>query len=136
MKLTSNYPTTRKQLDVVLNLNQLTKKERIEWQRADWEEEAHQFHSVPVYEAEWKDHRVRILHGDPPLQKNDIRIDDEPDSYWIRIDGTNGSEIVIPPMSAVEDLVDSIERKAGLNPHEVNDPEALDNFNRLLEEEL
>jgi hypothetical protein len=39
-------------------------------------------------------------------------------------------------MSAIGDLVDSIERKTELESHEVNDPEALDNFNRPLEEEL
>ncbi|PQJ34557.1 hypothetical protein BSZ35_08070 [Salinibacter sp. 10B] len=136
MKLTSKYPTSQKQLDIVLNLNQLTKKERIEWEPADRERAENQVRSVPVYESVWKDHHVRILHGDPPLEKSDVRIDEEPNSYWIQIIGTDDGEIVIPPMPAVEDLVDTIERKAGLNPQEVNDPETLNNFNRLLEEEL
>jgi hypothetical protein len=87
------YPTSQKQLDIVLNLNQLTKKERIEWQRADREQEGDQFHSVPVYEAEWKDHRVQTLHGEPPLEKNEIPIDDEPDTYWIRISGAEGPRV-------------------------------------------
>lgn len=136
MKLTSKYPATQKHLDIVLNLNRLTKKGRIEWERSSANEEADQTHSVSVYEANWKEHQVRILHGDPPLEKKKVRVEEEPDSYWIRVVDTNGSEIVIPPMPAVEDLVDSIERKAGVSPQEVNDPETLDHFNRLLEEEL
>lgn len=136
MKLTSQYPTSQKQLDIVLNLNRLTKKGRIEWERGDRNGENDQVRSVPVYESEWKDHRVRILHGDPPLEKTDVRVDEEVDAYWIQVLDADGSRIVIPPMSAVEDLVDTIERQAGETPEKVNDPETLSNFNRLLEEEL
>lgn len=137
MSFTSRYPTTRKQLDVVLNLNRLTKEEGIEWERSGSNEEDGRGRSTPVYEAEWKGHRVQILYGDPPFQKEAVRVEEEPEPYWIRVHDASGNRIVmIPPMPAVEDLIDTIERKAGLDTREVNDPEALDSFNRLLEEEL
>ena len=136
MKFTSKYPTSRKQLDIVLNLNRLTKKGGIDWERVDRQEENRPARSIPVYEAEYRGHDVQVLYGDPPLETDNAPVEREPDSYWIRITGLTVDEIVIPPMPAVEDLVDTIERKAGLAPHQVNDPETLDDFNRLLEEEL
>lgn len=136
MRLTSKYPTSRKQLDIVLNLNRLTKKGRIDWERVDRQEENRPARSSPLYEAEYRGHDVQILYGDPPLEKENVRVEREPDSYWVRVTGLTVDEIVIPPMPAVEDLVDTIERKAGLDSHQVNDPETLEDFNRLLEEEL
>ena len=136
MKLTSRYPTSRKQLDIVLNLNRLTKKRRIEWTRVTQQQEDSPARSRPLYEAEYKGHDVQILYGDPPLEKENVRVENEPDSYWVRVTGSKVGEIVIPPMPAVEDLVDTIKRKAGLKSHQVNDPETLENFNRLLEKGL
>jgi len=92
-----------------------------------------------LYSADWKGHRVQILEGNPP-ERTQLAVQGGRDTeeFWIRVQDQEKEEdrIVIPPMSAIPDLVDTIERKAGLDARETSDQEALDAFNRLLEEEL
>lgn len=137
MKYASDRPAQKKQLDIVLNLNRLTKEHKIEWESGDrWEENVH---PRVLYSADWKGHRVQVLEGRPP-ERTQLAVQGsrETDDLWIRVQDRDEEEdrIVIPPMSAISDLVDTIERKAGLDARETSDPDALDAFNRLLEEEL
>jgi hypothetical protein len=78
------------------------------------------------------------LKGDPPDRKHLAVVGTgEPEDYWILIRGREGEEdIVIPPMSAISDLLDTIDRKTDLDTKETTDPNVLDRFNELLEEEL
>lgn len=136
MKYTSDRPAQKKQLDIVLNLNRLTKEHKIEWDSGDrWGENVH---PRVLYSADWKGYRVQVLEGNPP-ERTQLSVQGSRESdLWIRVRDREEEEdrIVIPPMSAISDLVDTIERKAGLDARETSDPDALDTFNRLLEEEL
>jgi hypothetical protein len=137
MTYTSDRPAQKKQLDIVLNLNRLTKEEKIEWEWGDGGEET--AHPRVLCSADWKGHRVQILEGNSPERtKLSVHGSQKPDDVWIRVRSRDDDEvrIVIPPMSAISDLVDTIERKAGLDARDTSDPQALDEFNQLLEEEL
>lgn len=128
-------PTQEKQLNIVLNLNRLTKNGKIEWEPLA--EDASTGHQRILYSTEWKGYRVQILHGNPPKRtQHAVHGSKKPKDYWIRIQNGEEAQIVIPPMSAISDLVDTIERKASLGTRETNDLETLDTFNELLEEEL
>ena len=137
MRFASDSPAQKKQLEIVLNLNRLTKEQKIDWESGDrWGENAH---PRVLYSADWKGHRVQSLEGNPP-ERTQLAVQGGRDTeeFWIRVQDQDEEEdrIVIPPMSAISDLVDTIERKAGVDARETSDPEALDAFNRLLEEEL
>lgn len=129
-------PTQRKQLDIVLNLNQLTKNGKIQWEAPD--KDGVNGLQQQICHADWKGYRVQILKGDPPDRKHLAVVGtDDPEDYWILIRGCEDEEeIVIPKMSAISDLVDTIDRKTDLNTKETTDPDVLNSFNELLEEEL
>lgn len=137
MMFTTEQPTQKQQLDIVLNLNRLTKEDKIKWV-AGGHEDAEKPPRI-LYSADWKEYRVQILEGNPPEHAQlVVQGTGKTDDVWIRVRDRREDEdqIVIPPMSAISDLVDTIERRTGLDTGETTDPEALDTFNQLLEEEL
>ena len=129
-------PTQKKQLEIVLNLNRLTKNGTIQWEAPEKDDVSGRQHQI--CRADWKGYQAQILKGDPPDRKHLAVVGtEEPEDYWILIRGREGEEdIVIPPMSAISDLLDTIDRKTDLDTKETTDPNVLDRFNELLEEEL
>jgi len=130
----------QEQLDIVLQLNKLTKRGDLSWKRIPRHEVGR---SSVTYVADWK--RYRIIVEEPSAGASTGRgvpyRGAHSSSYRVRIRARYADEedddlIVIPPMPAIDDLVSTIQRVNDEFDRAKGDLGKLRSFKKHLEEEL
>lgn len=140
----------KEQLDIVLRLNKLTKRGKINWEEG-WEDDVLDS-GYKTYEAEWKGHRIvaepyprsksfgnkrgQLVTRNSSTGRVTSRATHRLCIKPIEESGSNDSKIVIPPMPAIDDLVSTIDRRMGERVGSKGGVEELQSFKRLLDEEL
>ena len=130
----------QKQLDIVLKLNKLTKQGKIKWNmssRTTFDtEEGGLMATLAFFEAEYKGRTFRVEEiSEGPvqsLQRSLLQVKKPEGSFRLVVsDPDESSNIIIPPIPAIDDLAQTIRRT-----YEEGKIEELEELDRLLEEDL
>jgi hypothetical protein len=128
----------KEQLEIILRLNKLTKREKLTWRRQPFQEHRRSGNRVG-YVADWNGYRLIVEEA--PRGSGGIlasqRIGNASHRLRIRSRGAKRDDkIVIPPMPAIDDLVASIRRVNDEPDRAKGGIDDLRAFKRQLDEEL
>lgn len=128
----------QEQLDVVLQLNKLTKRGDLSWTRVPRHDVGL---SGVTYVADWKTYQIIVEESSVGSSAGLDIAGTHSSSYRVRIRARNADEeeedlIVIPPMPAIDDLVSTIQRVNDEFDRAKGDLDKLRSFKKRLEEEL
>lgn len=131
-----NRRERKEQLEIVLRLNSLTKRGKLQWSRDVRQDAGMGLSSSYVYYTRWKN-QYQVLVEKAPLG-GAVSVFYPSGSHRVRIRHVGSEEdwIVIPPMAAIDDLVDTIVLKNDYPERSAGDLDELRSFRESLEEDL
>jgi len=129
----------KEQLKIVLRLNKLTKRDKLHWHREQFTERE-RMQNRSGYVTDWNGYTLIVEEaprGSSGIMFSSYGIGNASHRLRIRSRGETGDDrIIIPPMPAIDDLVESIRRVNNEPDRAKGDLDDLRAFQRQLDEEL